>query len=133
MSIFSDDAMRSYHVRELDVFRLMQLREPVDVCISHHWPQHIVRHAIRGGCQATSPSRGRHPDWRIGLSAGDAGPPAFAAALLVCGAPPRQVCAVVNHASGNCTRFLSLSKVLPTTTFCKSSTCLAMAMAALVA
>lgn len=42
---FSDDDMRSfYHIRELDVMRLMQLRKPLDVFLSHDWPQHIARH-----------------------------------------------------------------------------------------
>lgn len=42
---FSEDDMRSiYHIRELDVMRLMQLRKPVDVFLSHDWPQHIARH-----------------------------------------------------------------------------------------
>ena len=37
--------MRScYHIRELDVLRLMQLRKPIDVFLSHDWPQHIARH-----------------------------------------------------------------------------------------
>ena len=27
----------AYHVRELEVYRLMQLREPVDVGLSHDW------------------------------------------------------------------------------------------------
>ncbi len=37
--------MRSaYHVRELDVYRLLQLRRPVDVGLSHDWPRGIARH-----------------------------------------------------------------------------------------
>ena len=36
--------MRSfYHVRELDVLRLLQLQQPMDVFLSHDWPQHIAR------------------------------------------------------------------------------------------
>ena len=113
--IFSDDAMRSfYHVRELDVFRLMQLREPVDVCISHDWPQHIVRHGDQRRLLKDKPFL--EGDIRTGELGS---PPAmqvlqhlqprywFAAHLHV------KFAAVVNHASGNCTRFLSLSKVLP--------------------
>ena len=42
---FSDDDMRSfYHIRELDVLRLMQLRQPMDLFLSHDWPQHVARH-----------------------------------------------------------------------------------------
>lgn len=45
MPPFSEDDMRSiYHIRELDVMRLMQLRRPMDIFLSHDWPQHIARH-----------------------------------------------------------------------------------------
>ena len=37
--------MRSaYHIRELDVFRLMQLQKPLDFFLSHDWPQGIQNH-----------------------------------------------------------------------------------------
>jgi hypothetical protein len=37
--------MRSaYHVRELEVHRLLRLRQPLDVFLSHDWPQGIARH-----------------------------------------------------------------------------------------
>ena len=37
--------MRSaYHVRQYDVFKLMQVREPVDVFLSHDWPRGIAYH-----------------------------------------------------------------------------------------
>ena len=38
--------MRSaYHVRELDVYRLLQLRRrPIDVGLSHDWPRGIAHH-----------------------------------------------------------------------------------------
>ena len=42
---YSDDDMRStYHLREMDVLRLLQLEKPLDVFMSHDWPQHIARH-----------------------------------------------------------------------------------------
>ena len=42
---FSDDEMRSfYHVREIDVLQLRQLRRPLDIFLSHDWPQHIAKH-----------------------------------------------------------------------------------------
>ena len=35
--------MRSaYHVRELEVYRLMQLQKPLDVMVSHDWPHGIA-------------------------------------------------------------------------------------------
>jgi lariat debranching enzyme len=38
----SDDLRSIYHVREMDVRKLMQLQTQVDIGISHDWPQHIV-------------------------------------------------------------------------------------------
>ena len=47
---FSDDDMRSvYHVRELEVVRLLALRRPIDVFASHDWPQHVARHGDMQG------------------------------------------------------------------------------------
>jgi lariat debranching enzyme len=34
----------AYHVRRLEVFRLSQLRAPLDIFLSHDWPQHIAKH-----------------------------------------------------------------------------------------
>ncbi|KXX82275.1 Lariat debranching enzyme [Madurella mycetomatis] len=39
-----DDIKSFYHVREIDVRKLLQLRTQVDVCISHDWPRAIERH-----------------------------------------------------------------------------------------
>ncbi|PSC75631.1 lariat debranching enzyme [Micractinium conductrix] len=42
---YNPSTMRSaYHVRELEVHRLLRLRQPVDVFLSHDWPQGIARH-----------------------------------------------------------------------------------------
>lgn len=40
----SDDIKSFYHVRELDIRKLLQLRTQVDVGISHDWPRAIERH-----------------------------------------------------------------------------------------
>nr|KAJ3419396.1 lariat debranching enzyme [Polyrhizophydium stewartii] len=40
-----DGTMRSvYHIRKFDVYRLSQIREPVDVFLSHDWPTGIAYH-----------------------------------------------------------------------------------------
>lgn len=36
-----DDVKSIYHVRELDVRRLLQVRSQVDICISHDWPRGV--------------------------------------------------------------------------------------------
>ena len=39
-----DDIKSFYHVREIDVRKLLQIREPVDIGLSHDWPRAIERH-----------------------------------------------------------------------------------------
>lgn len=42
---YSEEAKRSvYHVRNLEVFRLKQLKEPLDIMISHDWPRGVYNH-----------------------------------------------------------------------------------------
>jgi hypothetical protein len=42
---YSEDSIRSaYHVRALEVQRLLSLEQPLDVFLSHDWPQGIARH-----------------------------------------------------------------------------------------
>ncbi|KAI5283444.1 lariat debranching enzyme [Ascosphaera acerosa] len=40
----ANDAKSVYHTRQLDVRKLMQLRTPVDIVVSHDWPQGIEHH-----------------------------------------------------------------------------------------
>ncbi|KAK7980283.1 hypothetical protein PG989_012740 [Apiospora arundinis] len=39
-----DDIKSFYHIREIDVRKLLQIREQVDVGVSHDWPRAIERH-----------------------------------------------------------------------------------------
>ncbi|KAL4420156.1 hypothetical protein ABPG77_008292 [Micractinium sp. CCAP 211/92] len=42
---YNPGSLRSaYHIRELEVHRLLRLRQPLDVFLSHDWPQGIARH-----------------------------------------------------------------------------------------
>ena len=116
---FSDDDMRSfYHVRELDVLRLMQLRQPMDVFISHDWPQHIARHGD------TAHLVRRKAFLKKEIDDGSLGSPPGMQLLQhlqprywFCAHLHVKFAAVVGHASGNATRFLSLSKCLPGSDF----------------
>jgi lariat debranching enzyme len=46
---YSDDTKRSvYHVRNVDVFRLKQLKQHVDIFLSHDWPRRVYRY---GNCE----------------------------------------------------------------------------------
>ena len=42
---YDNSSMRSaYHVRELDVYRLLQIHRHLDVFLSHDWPRGIAHH-----------------------------------------------------------------------------------------
>ncbi|XP_063960393.1 lariat debranching enzyme A-like isoform X1 [Lytechinus pictus] len=42
---YSQDEMRSaYHVRNLEVFRLKQIQQPINIMMSHDWPRGIYHH-----------------------------------------------------------------------------------------
>ncbi len=42
---YNGESLRSvYHVRELEVFKLQQLSRPIDVFLSHDWPQGIAHY-----------------------------------------------------------------------------------------
>ncbi|DBA70331.1 TPA: hypothetical protein ACH3X2_011753 [Trebouxia sp. C0005] len=42
---YDNSSMRSaYHIRELDVYRLLQIQRPLDVFLSHDWPRGIAHH-----------------------------------------------------------------------------------------
>jgi len=112
---FSDDDMRStYHVRELEALRLKQLRQPLDIMLSHDWPQHIAKHGnLQGLYRRKAFLQPEVEDGSLGS------PPAlellqalkpsywFSAHLHV------KYAAVVPHDDGTATRFLSLDKCLP--------------------
>lgn len=47
---YTESTIRSaYHIRELDVYRLAQLQQPIDVFVSHDWPRGIARHGDLSG------------------------------------------------------------------------------------
>ena len=46
---YNASSLRSaYHIRELDVHRLLRVRQPLDIFLSHDWPQGIARHGNLG-------------------------------------------------------------------------------------
>lgn len=113
---YSQNSMRSiYHVRALDVFRLRQLGEFVNVMLSHDWPRGITNH---GNVNALLKYK---PFFKDDIEADRLGsPPAFEllnqlkpeywfAAHLHC-----KFTALVKHAdSDKETKFLALDKCLP--------------------
>ncbi|GLI69873.1 hypothetical protein VaNZ11_014590 [Volvox africanus] len=42
---YTDNTMRSvYHIRDFEVYRLLQLQQPIDIFLSHDWPAGIARY-----------------------------------------------------------------------------------------
>ena len=112
---FNDGDMRSfYHIREIDVLQLRSLRRPMDIFLSHDWPQHIAKHGnLPALLRRKSFLQAEIADGSLGSPPGlellRALRPSywFAAHLHV------KFAAAVPHPDGSATRFLSLSKVLP--------------------
>jgi len=116
---YRDDTMRSvYHVREFEVFKLMQLTGRIDVMLSHDWPRGIaysgdkekllrikrfLRQDIESGRLGSPPAEqllnALQPEhW-------------FAAHMHV------KFPATVYHPNGRTTKFLALDKVMPNRQF----------------
>ncbi|EFJ51349.1 hypothetical protein VOLCADRAFT_79829, partial [Volvox carteri f. nagariensis] len=42
---YNESTIRSlYHIRDFEVYRLLQLQQPVDIFLSHDWPTNIARY-----------------------------------------------------------------------------------------
>lgn len=112
---YNDSTKRSaYHVRNLEVFRLKQLAEPVDVMISHDWPRGIYNYGntekllqhkkffiteVRNNTLGCRPTESLLQQLK---------PKYWFAAHLHC-----KFAALVDHQDGTCTKFLALDKCLP--------------------
>ena len=49
------DVKTAYHVREFDVWKLRQLRQPLDVFLSHDWPRGVAAHGNAGALFRAKP------------------------------------------------------------------------------
>ncbi|KAI0566555.1 DBR1 Domain containing protein [Gracilaria domingensis] len=103
-----------YHTRKEDVQRLLRLRRPVDIFVSHDWPRGIWRHGNLSKLLSAKPFL-RHE-----IENGTFGNPGTAE-LLRAIQPPFwfaahmhvKFAAIVEHEQGVRTRFLALDKILP--------------------
>nr|XP_023661480.1 lariat debranching enzyme [Paramormyrops kingsleyae]XP_023661481.1 lariat debranching enzyme [Paramormyrops kingsleyae]XP_023661482.1 lariat debranching enzyme [Paramormyrops kingsleyae]XP_023661483.1 lariat debranching enzyme [Paramormyrops kingsleyae]XP_023661484.1 lariat debranching enzyme [Paramormyrops kingsleyae]XP_023661485.1 lariat debranching enzyme [Paramormyrops kingsleyae]XP_023661486.1 lariat debranching enzyme [Paramormyrops kingsleyae]XP_023661487.1 lariat debranching enzym len=117
---YSQDTLRSaYHVRNIDVFKLKQIQQPMDIFMSHDWPRGIYHYG------STEQLLRKKKFLRQEVECSSLGSPAaaellahlqpaywFAAHLHV------KFAAIMQHqAQGDCaartTKFLSLDKCLP--------------------
>ena len=119
---FNEESSRSaYHVREFEVLKLCELRESLDIFISHDWPKGVWRYGDyeamlkkkdhNGGLRADIESN------RLGNPGGEqvlrkVKPSFWFSAHLHC-----KFTAIVPHKDGSFTRFLALDKCLPNRDF----------------
>ncbi|MEW5305155.1 MAG: hypothetical protein WDW36_007716 [Sanguina aurantia] len=53
---YTDSTIRSiYHVRDYEVYRLMQMKLPIDVFLSHDWPRNIVEYGDKAALLRKKP------------------------------------------------------------------------------
>lgn len=115
-SPFTYDMKRSsYHLRQMDVYKMMQLTPgKIDILLSHEWPRRIYKHGnerqlvrfkphFRDEC--VSETLGA---WPLEELLKTVQPEHWFAAHLHC-----KFSALVEHEGGNTTKFLALDKVLP--------------------
>lgn len=113
---YNENDIRSiYHVREYDVYKLMQVEEPIDIFVSHDWPLGIT------DCGNWKELVRRKPFFEKEIQEKSLGSKA-AAQLLEKLKPPYwfsahlhcKFAAVVQHGEGGpVTKFLALDKCLP--------------------
>nr|SVE74738.1 EOG090X06RW [Daphnia carinata] len=112
---YTSGTMRSaYHVRSLEVFRLKQIKEGIDIFISHDWPRGIYNYADTRELLHWKPFfRDEIANNILGSQAGESllhelKPKHWFAAHLHC-----RFAATVQHNETQSTNFLALDKCLP--------------------
>ncbi|XP_972250.2 lariat debranching enzyme [Tribolium castaneum] len=114
-SPYSDSSKRSvYHIRNLEVFRLKQLSQPLDIFLSHDWPSGIWQYGNAAQLIRFKPffeediSRGQLGSKPTEELLNHLKPDYWFSAHLHC-----KFAAVVPHECGKITKFLALDKCLP--------------------
>lgn len=113
---YNENEIRSiYHVREIDVFKLKQVQEPLDIFLSHDWPLGITEYGNWEKLVRRKPFFKEEVEQRTLGSAPAAellsklAPPYWFSAHLHCKFP-----AIIQHGEdGPTTKFLALDKCIP--------------------
>ncbi|CAN7992668.1 unnamed protein product [Ixodes hexagonus] len=112
---YNESTKRSvYHLRNVEIFRLKQLREPLDIVVSHDWPRGVYNHGDKEGLLRRKKFfRAEVETNRLGCRPTEElleqlKPRFWFAAHLHC-----KFAALVQHQDGTCTKFLALDKCLP--------------------
>ncbi|XP_064457997.1 lariat debranching enzyme A-like [Ornithodoros turicata] len=116
---YNESAKRSaYHIRNIDIFRLKQLKEPVDIMLSHDWPRGIYNYGNKERLLRQKQFfRQEVEENRLGCRPSEEllhqlKPKYWFAAHLHC-----KFAALVKHEDKSCTKFLALDKCLPNRDF----------------
>eukprot|EP00999_Lentomonas_sp_LEN2_P001629 NODE_269_length_1763_cov_64.907090_g241_i0.p1 GENE.NODE_269_length_1763_cov_64.907090_g241_i0~~NODE_269_length_1763_cov_64.907090_g241_i0.p1 ORF type:complete len:415 (-),score=48.84 NODE_269_length_1763_cov_64.907090_g241_i0:79-1323(-) len=112
---FNESTLRSiYHTREHQIFKMSQYNKPLDIVMSHDWPEGIAQHGNIDELLR------RKPYFRQEIQSSSLGSPPLR--YLLYRLEPRywfsahlhvKFPAIVNHGQGSTTKFLALDKVLP--------------------
>lgn len=116
---YTESTKRSaYHLRNLDVFRLKQLQEPIDIMLTHDWPRGIYNYGNKDRLLRQKQFfRQEVEENRLGCRPTEEllhklKPAYWFAAHLHC-----KFAAIVQHEDKTSTRFLALDKCLPNRDF----------------
>ncbi|XP_031476540.1 lariat debranching enzyme isoform X1 [Nymphaea colorata] len=113
---YNEKEIRSiYHVREYDVYKLMQIEEPIDIFISHDWPRGITKYGDWEKLISQKPFfKEEVIEGMLGSKAAaelldKLRPPFWFSGHLHC-----KFSAIIQHGEGGtATKFLALDKCLP--------------------